>query len=79
VSIYYPLPAPLSVNDVTAQVYRTAHSLCHQKLDELPQLYEQGKISEAVYYASDAHLCRLADAFADCLNACGVSQPTRSR
>lgn len=72
-------PGQLSQQGIVADVYLECYHKCNEQIDKLEGMHATGTISLATYANTDAHLCAMADVFADCLNKLGFPLPARCR
>jgi hypothetical protein len=68
-------PGQYSEQDLVAAVYLDSYHRCHEQIDKLPGMYATGEISLQTYADTDAHLCAMAEVFADCLAKLGQPLP----
>jgi hypothetical protein len=70
-------PGQYSQQGLVAGVYLDCYHRCQEQINKLPGLHDAGQISLQTYAHTDAHLCAMADVFADCLAQLGHPLPSR--
>jgi hypothetical protein len=72
-------PGQLRPADLVTPVYQAALRVAHEQLDKLPQLREQGRITELAYTIADAELMAVIHMLHEQLTAHGVQvlEPVR--